>query len=113
VRLASPEGGAVTVGYDAERRRAFVVRDDDPDGIMPASYARAATAPLPDAATGDPVTLDLVLDDRTLEAFVDGDAAVLTTATVGTLDGAGLSVEAVDGATRVSDASWTAFAVGR
>jgi levanase len=113
VRLASPEGGAVTVGYDAERRRAFVVRDDDPDGIMPASYDRAATAPLPDAATGDAVTLDLVLDDRTLEAFVDGDAAVLTTATVGTLDGAGLSVEAVDGATRVSDASWTPFAVRR
>ncbi|MBD5381816.1 GH32 C-terminal domain-containing protein [Clavibacter sepedonicus] len=113
VRLASPEGGTVTVGFDAARRQAFVVRDDDPDGLMPDAYDRVSTAPLPDAAAGDPVTLDLVLDDRTLEAFVDGDAAVLTSATVGTLAGAGLSVEAVDGATRLTDASWTAFDVGR
>ncbi|AWF99400.1 glycoside hydrolase family 32 protein [Clavibacter michiganensis] len=113
VRLASPEGGTVTVGYDAERRQAFVVRDDDPDGIMPDAYDRPATAPLPDTEAGDPVTLDIVLDDRTLEAFVDGDAAVLTSATVGTLDGAGLSVEAVDGTTRVTGASWTPFDVGR
>ncbi|UDM14378.1 glycoside hydrolase family 32 protein [Clavibacter michiganensis subsp. michiganensis] len=113
VRLASPEGGTVTVGYDAARRQAFVVRDDDPDGIMPDAYDRPATAPLPDAAPGDTVTLDLVLDDRTIEAFVDGDAAVLTSATVGTLDGASLSVEAVDGTTRVTDASWAPFDVGR
>ncbi|MFD2339997.1 glycoside hydrolase family 32 protein [Clavibacter tessellarius] len=109
VRLASPEGGTVTVGYDAERRQAFVVRDDDPDGIVPDAYDRPSTAPLPASAPGDPVTLDLVVDDRVLEAFVDGDAAVLTTATVGSLDGAALSVEAVDGTTRVTDASWTAF----
>jgi len=112
VRLASPEGGTVTVGYDAARRQAFVVRDDDPDGIMPDSYDRPATAPLPDADPAAPVTLDLVVDDRTVEAFVDGDAAVLTSATVGSLRGAGLSVEAVDGATRVSDASWTPFDAG-
>lgn len=113
MRLASPEGGTVTIGYDAARRQAFVVRDDDPDGTMPDAYDRPATAPLPDTAAGDPVTLDLVLDDRTLEAFVDGDAAVLTTATVGTLDGAGLSVEGVDGTTRVTDASWAPFDGGR
>ncbi len=113
VRLASPEGGTITVGYDAARRQAFVVRDDDPDGIMPDAYDRPATAPLPDAAPGDTVTLDLVIDDRTIEAFVDGDAAVLTSATVGTLDGASLSVEAVDGTTRVTDASWAPFDVGR
>ncbi|WP_043671772.1 glycoside hydrolase family 32 protein [Clavibacter michiganensis] len=113
VRLASPEGGSVTVGYDRARRQAFVVRDDDPDGIMPDAYDRVSTAPLPDAEAGDPVTLDLVLDDRTIEAFVDGDAAVLTSATVGTLDGAALSVEAVDGTTRITDASWTPFDVGR
>ncbi|OUD91719.1 hypothetical protein CMMCAS05_09020 [Clavibacter michiganensis subsp. michiganensis] len=89
------------------------MRDDDPDGIMPDAYDRPATALLPDAAPGDTVTLDLVLDDRTIEAFVDGDAAVLTSATVGTLDGAGLSVEAVDGTTRVTDASWAPFDGGR
>ncbi|WP_414171393.1 GH32 C-terminal domain-containing protein [Clavibacter tessellarius] len=85
------------------------MRDDDPDGAMPDAYDRPSTAPLPASAPGDPVTLDLVVDDRVLEAFVDGDAAVLTTATVGSLDGAALSVEAVDGTTRVTDASWTAF----
>jgi levanase len=113
VRLASPEGGAVTVGYDRMRRQAFVVRDDDPDGIMPDPYDRPATAPLPDTAPGDPVTLDLVIDDRTVEAFVDGDRAVLTTATVGALGGAALSAEAVDGTTRITDASWTPFDAAR
>jgi levanase len=113
VRLASPEGGSVTVGYDRMRRQAFVVRDDDPDGIMPDAYDRPSTAPLPDTAPEDPVTLDLVVDDRTVEVFVDGDRAVLTTATVGTLGGAALSAEAVDGTTRVTDASWTPFDAAR
>jgi levanase len=90
-----------------------VVRDDDPDGIMPDAYDRPSTAPLPDTAPEDPVTLDLVVDDRTVEVFVDGDRAVLTTATVGSLGGAALSAEGVDGTTRVTDASWTPFDAAR
>ena len=104
LRLASPDGGTVTVGVDRERGQAFVVRDDDA-GAMPDEYRRPATAPLPGVAPGDPVALDLVVDERTLEVVVDDGAAVLTTATVGRLPGAAVSVEPVGGATGLSDAS--------
>jgi levanase len=109
VRLASPDGGSITIGIGGRPRQATVVRDDDTHGIMPGSYRRPSAAPLSGSDPDDPVTLDVVVDDRTLEAFVDGDAAVITSSTVGTLDGAGLSVEAVGGAVRVTDASWASF----
>jgi levanase len=113
VRLASPDGGTVTIDVGGAPRQASVVRDDDLQRVMPDSYRRPSTAPLPGAGPADPVTLDVIVDDRTVEAFVDRDAAVITTSTVGTLSGAGLSVEAVDGAIRVTEASWTPFEASR
>ncbi|GAA3031748.1 glycoside hydrolase family 32 protein [Microbacterium dextranolyticum] len=77
------DAGAVTVGYDADRGAAFIVRDDSVAGRLPAVYRQAQTDP--DASPGhrpasdDIVTIDILVDASSVEVFL-GDGSSLTSA---------------------------------
>ncbi|RLK46691.1 glycoside hydrolase family 32 protein [Microbacterium telephonicum] len=85
LRLADDDEHAVTVGYDATRGEAFIVRGASPAADFPALYVAPQTAPSPaDAqrsadAAGELVTMDLLVDASSVEVFVS-DGSSLTSA---------------------------------
>ena len=62
IRVRAADGSSMTVGYDAEHRRAFLVRDTDAvAATMPDTYRRVQMAPAEPAADGT-ISLDLIMD---------------------------------------------------
>ncbi|MFK4834548.1 glycoside hydrolase family 32 protein [Microbacterium sp. ZW T2_14] len=110
VKVETGDGSFATVGYDFDRRVAFVTRDADAvAGNMPDAYRQVRTAPV--APTDGRIELDIIVDAASIEVFAgDGDAA-LTMATFGTAGGRGLRIEGARGEVVVSDATLTPLRV--
>jgi levanase len=100
VRFRVKEGGGAfaTVGVDFAAGVVFVARDADAAaGSMPPVYreVRSAPATLRDGA----VTLDIIVDASSVEVFVNGGEAALSSLVFGAPGANGLAVESVGGAT--------------
>jgi levanbiose-producing levanase len=78
VVVRAGDGSRMTVGYDAERRQAFLVRDADAVAArMPGAYREVRTAAVDPRADGS-VDLDVITDGAATEVYVNRGAATLT-----------------------------------
>ncbi len=99
-RVKEGDGAFATVGVDFAAGVAFIARDADAAAAaMPPAYREVRTAPAP--ARDGVVTLDVVVDASSVEVFVNGGEASLSSAVFGAPGANGLSVESVDGTTDV------------
>lgn len=100
VRFRIKEGGGAfaTVGVDFAAGVAFVARESDAIAAsMPPVYREVRSAPA--LARDGVVTLDLVVDAGSVEVFVNGGEAALSSLVFGAPGANGLAVESVGGAT--------------
>ncbi|GAA4071636.1 2,6-beta-fructan 6-levanbiohydrolase [Microbacterium laevaniformans] len=88
LRLGDSGADAVTVGYDADRGAAFIVREDSVAARFPEVYRAPQTDPSPPAADASArsggadaeiVTMDILVDASSVEVFL-GDGSSLTSA---------------------------------
>lgn len=85
LRLGDDGTHAVTVGYDADRGAAFIVRDDTVAQRFPDVYRAVQTDPTPPSSAAarrtapEAVTMDILVDASSVEVFL-GDGSSLTSA---------------------------------
>ncbi|WP_336642358.1 glycoside hydrolase family 32 protein [Microbacterium sp. MMO-56] len=109
LRLGDDGAHAVTVGYDADRGAAFIVRDDTVAATFPAVYRAVQTDPAADAdragrrATQEIVTMDVLVDASSVEVFLN-DGSSLTSAMY-PVDTATVTAETVGAPFRIEDLS--------
>lgn len=109
-RVKEGDGSFAAVGVDFASGTAFVARDADAAAAsMPDAYraVRSAPAPLRDGV----VTLDVIVDASSVEVFVNGGEATLSSLVFGAPGANGLSVESVDGTTELRSLRLTPLAV--
>lgn len=99
-RIKEGDGAFATVGVDFGAGVAFVARDTDAAApAMPDAYRAVRTAPAP--LRDGVVTLDVIVDASSVEVFVNGGEAALSSVVFGAPGANGLSVESVAGTTEV------------
>ena len=99
-RIKEGDGAFATVGVDFGAGVAFVARDTDAAAAaMPDAYRAVRTAPAP--LREGVVTLDVIVDASSVEVFVNGGEAALSSVVFGAPGANGLSVESVGGITDV------------
>lgn len=105
LHFGSTEASFATVGYNAAEQVAFLARDADaaaPD--MPEEYREVRTAPA--EPIDGVVTLDIIVDEASLEVFVNDGRSTLSSLVYREAGSDALSVEAVgDGTAFVPDLS--------
>ncbi|MGR0220032.1 glycoside hydrolase family 32 protein [Agromyces sp. ZXT2-6] len=100
-RIREGDGAFATIGVDFEAGVVFVARDADAAAsAMPDAYREVRTAPVTSGERGE-VVLDVIVDASSVEVFANDGEAVISNLVFGAPDANGLSIESVDGATRI------------